>query len=170
MRSKAHVWNDHAVDHYVIRRLGHESYYYEAAILEIFKRRIKNQLPWLASKTEMHNLFKQPRTPLMFATFARLDFLEDFGHFSPIMHLTGASLNPLINSKPSSTKNLDDFFLIFIASERFDSTKRCWRNSRYRCLQSLASWINRDSSISMDSWHSEQHLWTLVASLAKSGQ
>lgn len=45
----------------------------------------------------------------MFKKVSRLDFFNNFGISLPAMHLRGSWLEHLMNSWPSSTKNLDDF-------------------------------------------------------------
>lgn len=44
---------------YVVGRLGLGFYYHGAGMPDIFERRIRIQLPWSASNSNMHNLLEQ---------------------------------------------------------------------------------------------------------------
>lgn len=57
----------------------------------------------------MNNLFKESRYPLMLVKFSSVEAFKNLATSSLAMHMRDAWLKPLLNNKPSSEKNLDDF-------------------------------------------------------------
>lgn len=66
--------------------------------------------------TKMDNLIEESRLPLMLTTISTS--LRAFATSSLATPLGGVSLKPLLNKRPFSIKNPDDFFWILVASVR----------------------------------------------------